>query len=114
MTRKALFVTLCACERTSVAGDDGLSVPQVLGVAVAHPVRQLVVLTVFFGVEDVLPAVSTCLKHTAHTDGQTGPFNTQTSCDAPSLVTGTRRSSTPLLFSGAHMTGAETGLCVCA
>lgn len=109
---KALFVSLSVCERTSVAGDDGLSVPQVLGVAVTHSVRQLVVLTVFFGVEDVLPAVSTCLKHT-HTQKQTRPFNTQTSCDAPSLVTKTRGSKRGVVVPGAHMTEAETELCVC-
>lgn len=64
MMQKSCFVSLCVCQRTSVAGDDGLRGLQVLAVAITHSVRQLVVLSVFFGVEDVLPAVSACLKHT--------------------------------------------------
>lgn len=35
------------CERTSVAGDDGLSMAQVFGIAITDSIRQLVVLTVF-------------------------------------------------------------------
>lgn len=67
-------VCLSVCQRTSVAGDDGLSMLQVAVVAITHSIWQLVVLSVFLGVEDVLPAVSTCLKHT-HT--HTGTFSTQ-------------------------------------
>lgn len=87
--QKAFFVSPSVCQHTSVAGDDGLSMLQVLVVAITHSIGQLVVLDVFFGVEDVLPAVSTCLKHThihrhAHKSIQQAEFNTQASCDAPS------------------------------
>lgn len=73
---------MCACVCTSVTGGHSLVSFHVAAKTITHPIRKLVVLTIFLWVEDVLPAVTTGLKTHKHT-------HTQTTCDMHSLLSHT-------------------------